>query len=591
MPYLLLFLTLVTHLSAQVSDGRDMQVSTVSFIGNKQSETIPLISGRGLIFTKSVSINGKAAGVFIIDTGSNVSIIDQEKLLEFGLNETFQGLNEVSDLRKFRFFKVKELQIGRMKIKNHFIYSGKVTANYTKFSEPIIGILGGDILGKLPFKLDLHNFTLSFYQRAAFKPQGQSSPLAIQNKLLNLGFFSEANPYAGVPLVKVRINDTLHEQLMIDTAEESEVILRSDKAVRNRQLAGSFKLPLVLRKAGSSLLQFNALITKVELAGQSFHLDKLFSYVLFPRQGYIAEESQVGTKVFNNCILSCDYQQGKVWLEKATSPAVYRKRIDFAGHTPLARAVRNGNEKRVSQLLDKEDELNFKGLKQETLLMLATEGKNSTVMELLIKKFPLLVNTYNHAGVTALMRAAAANEVLMVDSLLKNKADIERPDIDGMTSLHYAILGGSLVMMDKLIRQKANINLPMKNGMRPLSLAAGEGNKQLFTALLEAGAILAYLDKGGRSLLHLAAYGNRADIIQIILNSKKSPNIDAPASDGMTPLMVAIKHQRMASVNTLLKKGASVKVMNSKDFTTALDLAYKSKNDTLIELIQTAWDN
>ena len=84
------------------------------------------MSGRGLIFTNSISINGTPAGVFIIDTGSNVSVIDSKLLVELGLTETFQGLNEVTDLRKFRFYKVKEFQIGRLTIKNHFVSSNTV---------------------------------------------------------------------------------------------------------------------------------------------------------------------------------------------------------------------------------------------------------------------------------------------------------------------------------------------------------------------------------------------------------------------------------------------------------------------------------
>ena len=100
---------------------------------------------------------------------------------------------------------------------------------------------------------------------------------------------------------------------------------------------------------------------------------------------------------------------------------------------------------------------------------------------------------------------------------------------------------------------------------------------------------LSYIDKAGRSILHAAAFGNNPEILSTILSHKNTPDIDAPAKDGMTPLMVAVKHQKLNSVKSLIKKGASVKAMNSKDFTTTLDLAYKSKNADLIKMIEKAW--
>ncbi|MCH2205965.1 MAG: ankyrin repeat domain-containing protein [Lentisphaerales bacterium] len=581
---------LISSLSAQIKDGNDQPVSIASFPSEQHKESIQLLSGRGLLFTDAVKINGQEVGVFLIDTGSNVSIIDANLLQEMNITESFQGLSEVTDIRKFRFHRLKDIQIGNFKVKNHFIYAGKVSANYPKFKQPVIGVIGGDILGKVPFTLNLNNFTLTFYKREVFNPIGESSKLTVKNKLLNLGFFSKANPQAGVPVIKAKLNKSITEDFLLDTAEADEVILRSETAIRNKQLAGSYKLPNIIRKPGSSLLQFNALINHIEIPGLALANKSKFSYILFPREGYINQESQLGYKVFKNTIISFDYAQEKIWLTKFPQPQKYHDKTDFADLNALARAVQIGDSKTVENLIEKAEGLNFKGLKGETLMMLAVEGKNSYIMDLLIKALPMQINAYNHAGVTALMRAAAANQVLMVDSLISAKAHINRPDIDGMTALHYSIMGGSLVVMEKMIKADADINLPMKSGMRPLSLAAAEGNKQLFLSLLEAGADLSFIDKVGRTILHMASFGNNPEILEAIYQHKNSPAIDSPSEDGMSPLMIAVKHQKLNSVRSLLKKGAAVKAMNPKDFTTALDLAYKSKNDQLIKLIEDVWE-
>ena len=590
MRLLLILLFSLTPLLAQVKDGSDQIVSEVSFINNLHLSKIELQTGRGLLFTEDVKINGKNVGVFLIDTGSNVSTIDANILHENGIEETFVGLNEVTDLRKFRFHRLKDIQIGDFKITNHFIYAGKVSPNYPKFKKPVIGIIGGDVLGKVPYTLNLNNFTITFYKPQVFNPIGKSSPLKVKNKLLNLGFFSTANPNAGVPVIQATLNKNISEEFLLDTAEQDEVIIRSTTALKHKKLAGSYKLPNIIRKSGSSLLQFNALINHIEMPGLIRQGKSKFSYILFPREGYMQLENQLGYKVFQNSIISFDYSQQKIWVSQFPQPPKYKGETDFAGLNSLARAVQNGNSQKVQELLKKTALLQFKGLKGETLMMLAVEGKNSFIMDLLIKHLPQQINSYNHAGVTALMRASAANQVLMVDSLISHKAHINRPDMDGMTALHYSILGGSLVVMDKLLKADADLNLAMKNGMRPLSFSAAEGNKQIFTNLLEAGADLSFIDKVGRTILHMAAFGNNPEILEIILKHKNSPAIDSPSKDGMSPLMIATKHQKINSVKTLLQHKASVKAMNSKDFTTALDLAYKSKNDQLIKIIETAWE-
>ena len=138
----------------------------------KNNIEVDLVRGRGFIFTRAVSINGRNAGVFIIDTGSNVSIIDKEKAAVLGLHKTLLGMSEIEDMRKFNFYRLESLRIGGVELKNHWIYSTNAAKAYGKFNEPVVGVLGGDVLGKLPFKLDLSALKWTFYRRASFKPQG-----------------------------------------------------------------------------------------------------------------------------------------------------------------------------------------------------------------------------------------------------------------------------------------------------------------------------------------------------------------------------------------------------------------------------------
>ena len=178
----------------------------------------------------------------------------------------------------------------------------------------------------------------------------------------------------------------------------------------------------------------------------------------------------------------------------------------------------------------------------------------------------------------------------MINSLVASGAKVNVGDQDGMTSLHYAILGDSIASTATLLKHKASMDAKMNNGLRPISLAAGQGNLQIFSSLVEAGADMRHIDEQGRNLLHVASFGDNAALISEITKKKNSPEINAPDNAGLTPLMIAVKFLKFNAAKELLKSGASVKSMNTKNFKSALDYAYASKNKEMVQLIEKAWE-
>ena len=584
----LLFINLLLTVFVTAQDTKVKVLSQVLFPQNLSMEAVSLMSGRDLLFTREVKINGHTAGVFVIDTGANVSMIEKSVAEKLGLSQNLNVLDGINDRKKKRFLQVDSFQIGNIEIKNHLIYTGSFSQSYFKFKEKVIGVLGGDILGMMPYTIDNKNLILKFYKRDSFKPQGQEFPLEIHNKMKNLGGYSKANPYSGTPVVIAKVNDSIKLPLLIDTAEESALILRSQEAQSNRNLAGAYKIPGIFRKSGGSTEQYNALVEKLTIFDTQLKV-KNKSYILFPRSGTPVLNSQVGGRILSQFNMSFDYKNKKMWAEKFSGKRIIRGESDFAGHTEIARQVRLGNLANVKDLLKKGAPRKFIGLRRETLLMLAMESDSPQVLEKLLKIGDLDINMPSSLGVTPIMRAAAANQVMMLNTLIDYKAHVNRTDNDGLASLHYAVLGGSRVTCAILIDNKANLDAETKAGFRPLSLAAGQGNLGLYMSLVEAGAQVAFIDSFGRSVLHLAAFGNNPKLITAVLSHKSAPSIDLPNKQGYTPLMIAVERQRIVAAQTLLNLGASVKVMNPKDFTTVLDMAYKTKNSKLIKMIEKAW--
>ena len=585
-----IFLFLSLSLFSQVKDSKGNLVSHAVLESSRGLEALPLLMGRGQIFTRSVSINGTAAGVFAIDTGMNISMIDESFAKELGLKQDIQGLTSANDRRRFNFFKVDSISLGRFRLKNHVMYGGNISQRFYKFKEPVVGVIGNDVLSKLPFTIDYENLILTIFSRDKFKPSGKAFELKINNQLKNLGVYSEANLNAGTPMVAAKINKNHDVDLMLDTSEEDAVLLRAHEALKYKDLKGSYKIPRIFHKNGGSKEQYSANISSVNLFEKEVPQEER-NFILFPSDGTMVLNSQVGSRVLSQFKITLDYENKKVWATKFEGPIKYRNELDFAGHNELARTVRSGNTEKAKELLKDTKNRVFLGHRNETLLMLAVESKNTEMVDLLLSIGKHDIEMINSAGVTPLMHASATNQLMMINSLIAKGASVNQGDYDGVTSLHYAILGESASAVSVLIKNKANINAKMKNGMRPLSLAAAQGDLRIFSSILESGGDLRYIDAQGRNLYHAAAIGDNPDLIQVISSHKKSPEINSPNKEGMTPLMLAVKALKFKAAEALIKNGASVKTMNTKNFKSALDYALASKNKQMAELIEKAWED
>ncbi len=139
------------------------------------------------------------------------------------------------------------------------------------------------------------------------------------------------------------------------------------------------------------------------------------------------------------------------------------------------------------------------------------------------------------SGPALLADAAEKMDRPRIRALLKQRVDVNTPQVDGMTALHWAAYQDDLAIAELLVRAGANAKAASRYGVTPLSLACTNGNAALVELLLEA----------------------RAD-----------PNAALPG--GETPLMTAARTGRLAAVKALLSHGARVDVTDDRRGQTAL---------------------
>src|SRR5262245_35118047 len=78
-----------------------------------------------------------------------------------------------------------------------------------------------------------------------------------------------------------------------------------------------------------------------------------------------------------------------------------------------------------------------------------------------------------------LIDATKEQDRTLVQTLLKQRADVNARDYDGATALHWAVYLDNLELTQLLIRSSANVNAANEYGVTPLALACTNANPKV----------------------------------------------------------------------------------------------------------------
>jgi uncharacterized protein len=155
--------------------------------------------------------------------------------------------------------------------------------------------------------------------------------------------------------------------------------------------------------------------------------------------------------------------------------------------------------------------------------------------------------------------AAMRGDKAAVRALLRTKADVNAPQIDGATALHWAVYRDDLETADLLIRAGAKVAATNREGVTPLSMAALYGNTAMITRLLKAGADPKQRGPNGETTLMLAARNGDPEAVRELIAAGAEPNARETLR-GTTALMWAAEQKHPAAVRALLDGGADFRL-------------------------------
>ena len=124
---------------------------------------------------------------------------------------------------------------------------------------------------------------------------------------------------------------------------------------------------------------------------------------------------------------------------------------------------------------------------------------------------------------TALWAASTGGHLEIVEYLVAQGADVNKPTLTQSTPLRGASFHGHIKVMEHLLSRKADINTPNCIGQSPLCIAAMRGQLEALQFLVNKGADLHQKTINGYSVVHLAATKGRVDIVKFLLSAGISP--------------------------------------------------------------------
>ena len=187
-----------------------------------------------------------------------------------------------------------------------------------------------------------------------------------------------------------------------------------------------------------------------------------------------------------------------------------------------------------------------------------------TLLSLLILSLILCNLTASPAPGAEVADAAKNKDVAALQSLLKQRADVNTAQADGTTALHWAAHWNDIETVNLLLRAGANPKAVNRYGATPLSEAAYSGTGGVVQALLKAGADPKTLTTpDGETVLMTAARAGNVEAVRALLDLGADVNARENYK-GQTALMWAAAERHPAVAKLLLERGADWKIRSTE---------------------------
>lgn len=208
----------------------------------------------------------------------------------------------------------------------------------------------------------------------------------------------------------------------------------------------------------------------------------------------------------------------------------------------------------VKSYLEKGADANYEDEKGRTPLYGAVSLGHLEIVKLLITADAdvnhFICNDYFKSGWIALYCASERGDELIVELLLKNRANVNQANKYGETPLYIAAYKGHTEIVNLLLENDANVNQATKTGETPLYVVASNNCPKIAQLLLKKGADINKATQAGETPMYIAAQNGGIEVARLLLEN--GADINKATLNGMTPLHIAIQKGHIKMVQLLL---------------------------------------
>jgi len=366
------------------------------------------------------------------------------------------------------------------------------------------------------------------------------------NKILSNNWITNWNTNQDAISTSSKLQNAINSNSLSDLKN----LIVEDKTLINQLLPnGENPLNYAIRQGGHDIAEW--------VAGRNLTmLDSVDSHGLTPLDHAIISEDARMIKIIVDCKLGLKYTR-KLGLKydevaehfsRKLSYTEFQKEIEFARSvsqrcTPeptsligAFEAAANGNLTLISELLERNLDVNTTTADGWSLLHLATKSGNADLVKLLLTKgartdFVTIAN-----GLSPLHIAATGNSRKVIQHLLQAGANLNATDKQGSTALHYAMTKIELFSAQYLIERGMDYSQVNQLGLSPITIMAGlartRANAQdqmkldhmqtLMFAGIAASCIVGYCEGNIASALTILSWAANVIPTMMILKNTKS---------------------------------------------------------------------
>ncbi|MGE3920114.1 MAG: ankyrin repeat domain-containing protein [Gammaproteobacteria bacterium] len=281
-----------------------------------------------------------------------------------------------------------------------------------------------------------------------------------------------------------------------------------------------------------------------------------------------------------------------ICLDPSSSEQIFNIHAkDHFGNTILHKAAEYCDLSVVSNIIQKQPSLVNTSSSRNTLpIHVAASEGNTDVVSLLLKISPTQLNSPNQSGETPLMTAAQHGHTQTVKLLLEHGANINVRLMNGLTALWKALINGFEETACEILKSPAiDLTYVLDNGENVLHEAIKQKLHKVSLELVSKGTnVLQRRKTDGKTPWHLASENNLVDLVKIMIESGKVPNLNLTVegletqTNGTSSIHLAVKNGNLKIINLLIKYGSKIN-FNQRDHLnrSALDLAMDSGHEKI----------